>query len=77
MMMFADDTVICSESREQVEGNLERWKYVLERREMRASCSKTEYMCFNEREASGTLRLQRVEVEKIHESTVQREGGVW
>ncbi|KAK3514278.1 hypothetical protein QTP70_012896 [Hemibagrus guttatus] len=34
-MMFADDLVICSESREQVEENLERWRFVLERRGMK------------------------------------------
>ncbi|KAK3573416.1 hypothetical protein QTP86_024633 [Hemibagrus guttatus] len=56
-MMFADDIVICSESREQVEENLERWRFALERRVMKVSRSKTEYMCVNEREGSGTVRL--------------------
>ncbi|KAK3532187.1 hypothetical protein QTP86_009294 [Hemibagrus guttatus] len=75
-MMFADDIVICSESREQVEENLERWRFVLERRGMKVSRSKTEYMCVNEREGSGTVRLQGEEVKKVQEfkylgSTVQ------
>ncbi|KAK3574646.1 hypothetical protein QTP86_011559 [Hemibagrus guttatus] len=36
-MMFADDIVICSESREQVEENLERWRFALDRRGMKVS----------------------------------------
>ncbi|KAI5628101.1 hypothetical protein C0J50_8339 [Silurus asotus] len=55
-MMFADDIVICCESREQVEKSLERWRYVLDRRGMKLSRSKTEYMCVNEREGSGVVR---------------------
>ncbi|KAK3565210.1 hypothetical protein QTP86_001021 [Hemibagrus guttatus] len=55
-MMFADDIVICSESREQVEESLERWRFALERRGMKVSRSKTEYMFVNEREGSGTVR---------------------
>ncbi|KAK3537535.1 hypothetical protein QTP70_013397 [Hemibagrus guttatus] len=78
-MMFADDIVICSESREQVEESLERWRFALERRGMKASRSKTEYMCVNEREGSGTVRLQGEEVKKVQEfkylgSTVQSNG---
>ena len=34
-MMFADDIVICSESKEQVEDKLESWRYALERRGMK------------------------------------------
>ncbi|KAK3532943.1 hypothetical protein QTP70_004549 [Hemibagrus guttatus] len=78
-MMFADDIVICSESREQVEENLERWRFALERRGMKVSRSKTEYMCVNEREGNGTVRLQGEEVKKVQEfkylgSTVQSNG---
>ncbi|KAK3543296.1 hypothetical protein QTP70_014041 [Hemibagrus guttatus] len=78
-MMFADDIVICSESRKQVEENLERWRFALERRGMKVSRSKTEYMCVNEREGSGTVSLQGEEVKKVQEfkylgSTVQSNG---
>ncbi|KAK3535778.1 hypothetical protein QTP70_021098, partial [Hemibagrus guttatus] len=78
-MMFADDIVICIESREQVEENLERWRFALERRGMKVNRSKTEYMCVNEREGSGTVRLQGEEVKKVQEfkylgSTVQSNG---
>ncbi|KAK3550772.1 hypothetical protein QTP70_004610 [Hemibagrus guttatus] len=78
-MMFADDIVICSESREQAEENLERWRFALERRGMKVSRSKTEYMCVNEREGSGTIKLQGGEVKKVQEfkylgSTVQSNG---
>ena len=41
-MMFADDIVICSESKEQVEEKLESWRYALERRGMKVNRRKTE-----------------------------------
>uniref|UniRef100_A0A3Q2ZZ01 Inter-alpha-trypsin inhibitor heavy chain 3 n=1 Tax=Kryptolebias marmoratus TaxID=37003 RepID=A0A3Q2ZZ01_KRYMA len=56
--MFADDIVMCDENREQVEENLERWRYALGRRVMKISHRKTEYLCVNERETRGTVRLQ-------------------
>ena len=59
-MMFADDIVICSESKEQVEEKLESWRYALERRGMKVNRRKTEYMCVNERQdnGSGTVKMQ-------------------
>ena len=46
-MLFADDIVICERSREQAEESLERWRNALERRGMRISRDKTEYLCLN------------------------------
>ncbi|XP_065658457.1 uncharacterized protein LOC136082969 [Hydra vulgaris] len=79
-MMFADDIVICSESREQVEVNLERWRYALESRGMKVSRSKTEYMCVNERADGGQVQLQGVDLVKVDKFTylgsrVQSNGG--
>ena len=80
-MMFADDTVICSESKEQVEEKLESWRYDLERRGMKVNRRKTEYMCVNERQdtGSGTVKMQGKEVTKVDDfkylgSTVQSNG---
>ncbi|KAK3530888.1 hypothetical protein QTP70_004404 [Hemibagrus guttatus] len=77
--MYERSRTVVSESREQVEENLERWRFALERRGMKVSGSKTEYMCVNEREGSGTVRLQGKEVKKVQEfkylgSTVQSNG---
>ena len=66
--MFVDDIVICNESKEQVEKNsLERWRYILERRGMKVSRSKTEYMCVNVRSDGETVLVQGVKVPKVKE----------
>lgn len=39
-MMFTDNIVICSESREHVEKKLERWRSALERKGMKLNRSK-------------------------------------
>lgn len=46
-MIFADDTVICSESGKQVEEKLERW-----RRKGHGFCAKNIYVSVNERDPS-------------------------
>lgn len=56
-MMFADDIVICSKSRETAEQELEKWREVLEKRGMKVSRSKTERMCENGRENRGDISL--------------------
>ena len=80
-MLFADDIVICSESKEHVEEKLESWRYALERRGMKVNRRKTEYMCVNERQdnSSGTVKTQGEEVAKVEDfkyldSTVQSNG---
>ena len=80
-MMFADDIMICSESKEQVEEKLESWRYALERRGMKVNRKKTEYMCVNERQdtGSGTVKMEGEEVAKMVDfkylgSTVQSNG---
>ena len=82
-MMFADDIVICSESKEQVEDKLESWRYALERRGMKVNRRKTEYMCVcvNERQdtGSGTVKMEGEVVAKVDDfkylgSTVQSNG---
>lgn len=66
-VMFADNIVICSESRVQVG----RWSFAPERRGMKVSPSKTEYMCVNQKDQSGTLRLEGGEIMgRGHQSTV-------
>ncbi len=56
-MMFADDIVICCENQEEVETELKRWRYSLERRGLKVSRTKTEYMCLNGGDGE-TIRLQ-------------------
>ena len=77
-MIFADDIVTCSECKEQVEENLESWRYALERRGMKVNRRKTECMCVDERQDndSSTVKMQGEDVAKVEDfkclgSTVQ------
>ena len=63
-MMFTDDNVICSESRDKVEEKVDSWRYALERRGMKVNRRKTECMCVNERQVNVTVKMQIGEVAK-------------
>ena len=78
-MMFADDIVICSESKEHVDEKLESWRYALERRGINVNRRKTEYICVNERQDNGSSTVKMQEVAKVENfkylgSTVQSNG---
>ena len=69
-MLFADDIVICEETRE--ERRLDCWRYVMERRGMKVSRSKTEYLCVNGKNDEETVKTE----DKYLGSTVQESGSL-
>ena len=79
-MLFADDIMICEETREEIERRLESWKYSLERRGIKVSKSKTEYLCINGGNDDETVKMEDAKVPRVKEfkylgSTVQESGG--
>ena len=77
-MLFADDIVICEETRE-VEQRLESWRYALERRGIKVSKSKTEYLCVNGGNDDETVKMKDTKVTRVKEfkylgSTLQESG---
>ena len=78
-MLFADDIVICEETREEVERRLESWKYALERRGMKVSRSKIKYLCINGGNDNETVKMEDTKVPRVKEfkylgSTMQESG---
>ena len=78
-ILFANDIVICKETREEVERRLESWRYALERRGMKVSRSKTKYLCINGGNDDETVKMEDTKVPRVKEfkylgSTVQESG---
>ncbi|XP_047480236.1 uncharacterized protein LOC125032892 [Penaeus chinensis] len=79
-MLFADDVVICTKTRQEAERRLESWRHALERRGLKVSRKKTEYLCIDGGEKEeGSIRIQgevvnRVKDFKYLEATVQWSG---
>ena len=64
-MLFADDIVICEETREEVERRLESWRYILKRRGMKVSRSKTEYLCINGGNDDKAVKMEDTKVPRV------------
>ena len=78
-MLFAVNIVIFEETNEEVEQRLESWRYALEKRGMKVSRSKTEYLCINEGNDEVTVKMEDTKVPRVKEfkylgSTVQESG---
>ena len=77
--MFADNIVICEETREEVERRLGCWRYASERTGMKVSRSKTEYLCVNGGNDDETVKMEDTKVPRVKEfkylgSMVQESG---
>ena len=64
-MLFDDGIVICKETREEVEQRLESWRYALERRGIKVSRSKTEYLCINGKNDDETVKMENTKVPRV------------
>ena len=79
-MLFAYDIVICEETRKEVKRRLESWRYALERKLMKVSRSKTEYLYINGGNDDETVKMKNTKVPRVKElkymgSKVQESGG--
>ena len=69
-MMFADDIVLYREDRRQLQEVLAVWRNTLEKRGLKVSRSKTEYMQAGGVDDGGELRLQGETVKKVRSSSI-------
>ena len=78
-MLFAGNILINKETRKEVELRLESSKYPLQKRGMKVSRSKTEYLCINGGNDDQTVKMEDTKVPRVKEfkhfgSTVQESG---
>ena len=65
-MMFADDVVLCTREKDVLELELEQWREALEKRGVKVSRAKPEYMCLNGTPL-GSVRIQSAKLTQIIE----------
>ena len=79
-MMFADDVVLCAREKDVLELEREQWREALEKRGMKVSKAKTEYMCLYGTPL-GCVHVQSVQLPQVTEfkymgSTLQSDGDI-
>ena len=66
-MLFADDIVICEETREEMEQRLEYRSYASERRQIKVSRSKTKHLCVSGGNDEETVKMEDKNVSRVKE----------
>ena len=69
-MLFADDIVISEETRKEVKRRLKSWKYALEKRGMKVSRSKIEYLCINGGNDDETVKMGNTKLPRVKELSI-------
>ena len=81
-MMFVDNVVLCTETKEEIEEQLESWRRALEYRGLKVNREKTEYLCAGGGTVvTGSVKLGENEIPRGNGfrylgSTVQADGGL-
>ena len=78
-MMYADDVVLLNETQEEAEKELNNWQKALEKRGLRVSRTKTEYLCVGEPATRPAIKMHtddipETDVFKYLGSTIQQDG---
>ena len=78
--MFAHDVALLNRTKEEAERELEKWRNALERRGLRVSFTKTEYLSIGKSTQHQAIKMGMDEIPETLEfkylgSTVQEDGG--
>ena len=64
-MMFADDVVLCAREKDVLDLELDQWMEALEKRRMKVSRAKTEYMRLNNGTPLGSVKMQSAQLPQV------------